>query len=138
MPHVGKHRQAGKQHHEQHGDPSRRAWTLVMIRFLRARYVWRNTHSASSVNLLGCVTLRKGSPEIMACARPPVHAGIVRTCLRRKYYRTPRRRANTLAGQRASTEVVKPPRGVNSPRTMHHLGRVDFTMSRRILFTAFS
>src|ERR1700680_2427682 len=50
MPHVGKNRQPGKEHHEQYGDPARRAWTLVMVGFLRARYVWRNTHSASSVN----------------------------------------------------------------------------------------
>src|SRR5712692_6234933 len=43
-----------------------------------------------------------------------------------------------MLGQRAKTEVVRPPRGVNSPRTTHHLGRTAATMSRRILFTAFS
>src|SRR5438876_536376 len=29
----------------------------------------------------------------------------------------------SMAGQRAKTEVVNPPRGVNSPRTRHHSGR---------------
>ena len=41
-------------------------------------------------------------------------------------------------GQRAKIEVVRPPRGVNSPRTTHHSGRTAATMSWRILFTAFS
>ncbi len=41
-------------------------------------------------------------------------------------------------GQRAKTEVERPPRGVNSPRTTHHSGRTAATMSRRILLTAFS
>jgi len=43
-----------------------------------------------------------------------------------------------ILGQRAKTEVVRPPRGVNSPRTTHHSGRTAATMSRRILLTAFS
>ncbi len=43
-----------------------------------------------------------------------------------------------ILGQRAKTEVVRPPRGVNSPRTTHHSGRTAATISRRILFTAFS
>ena len=42
------------------------------------------------------------------------------------------------AGQRAKTEVVRPPRGVNSPRTTHHSGWMAATMSRSILLTAFS
>ena len=50
---------------------------------------------------------------------------------RHPYY--PRRR-----GQRASTVVVSPPRGVNSPRTVHHTGFVAATMSRSIRLTAFS
>jgi hypothetical protein len=41
-------------------------------------------------------------------------------------------------GQRAKIEVVRPPRGVNSPRTTHHSGRTAATISWRILFTAFS
>jgi hypothetical protein len=41
-------------------------------------------------------------------------------------------------GQRAKMEVVRPPRGVNSPRTTHHSGLTAATMSRRILLTAFS
>src|SRR6267378_4313845 len=43
-----------------------------------------------------------------------------------------------IAGQRAKIEVVRPPRGVNSPRTTHHSGRTAATISWRILFTAFS
>src|SRR5260370_35244384 len=43
-----------------------------------------------------------------------------------------------MEGQRAKTEVVRPPRGVNSPRTTHHSGRTAATMSWRILLTAFS
>ncbi|SRR6266852_5024761 len=43
-----------------------------------------------------------------------------------------------IEGQRAKTEVVRPPRGVNSPRTTHHSGRTAATMSRRILLMAFS
>ncbi len=43
-----------------------------------------------------------------------------------------------ISGQRAKTEVVKPPRGVNSPRTTHHSGLTAATMSRSILLTAFS
>src|ERR1700722_17453929 len=50
MPHVGKNRQPGEEHYKQYGDPAGRAWTLVVIGFLWAWYVWRNTHSASSVN----------------------------------------------------------------------------------------
>jgi hypothetical protein len=42
------------------------------------------------------------------------------------------------AGQRARTEVERPPRGVNSPRTTHHSGWMAATMSRSILLTAFS
>src|SRR4029077_5970507 len=42
------------------------------------------------------------------------------------------------SGQRAKTEVVRPPRGVNSPRTTHHSGLTAATMSRSILLTAFS
>src|SRR5271155_3568938 len=38
-------------------------------------------------------------------------------------------------GQRANTLVDSPPRGVNSPRTMHHSGRTASTMSCNILFT---
>ena len=41
-------------------------------------------------------------------------------------------------GQRAKMEVERPPRGVNSPRTTHHSGRMAATRSRRILLTAFS
>ncbi len=44
----------------------------------------------------------------------------------------------SIAGQRAKMEVVRPPRGVNSPRTTHHSGRTAATTSRRILLTAFS
>ena len=43
-----------------------------------------------------------------------------------------------IPGQRANTEVVKPPRGVNSPRTTHHSGFTAATMSRSIRLTAFS
>ena len=43
-----------------------------------------------------------------------------------------------MAGQRAKTEVERPPRGVNSPRTTHHSGSIASTMSRSILLTAFS
>ena len=43
-----------------------------------------------------------------------------------------------ISGQRAKMEVVRPPRGVNSPRTTHHSGRTASTMSRRILLMAFS
>ena len=43
-----------------------------------------------------------------------------------------------ISGQRAKTEVVRPPRGVNSPRTTHHSGFTAATMSRSILLTAFS
>jgi len=43
-----------------------------------------------------------------------------------------------ISGHRAKTEVVSPPRGVNSPRTTHHSGLTAATMSRRILLTAFS
>src|SRR5580704_425206 len=43
-----------------------------------------------------------------------------------------------MEGQRAKTEVERPPRGVNSPRTTHHSGWMAATMSRRILLTAFS
>jgi hypothetical protein len=53
------------------------------------------------------------------------------------YFR-PRLDLPTMPGQRAKTEVVRPPRGVNSPRTTHHSGRTAATMSRRILLTAFS
>ena len=43
-----------------------------------------------------------------------------------------------ISGQRVKTDVVRPPRGVNSPRTTHHSGFTAATMSRRILLTAFS
>ncbi len=43
-----------------------------------------------------------------------------------------------MEGHRAKTEVVRPPRGVNSPRTTHHSGLTAATMSRSILLTAFS
>src|SRR6202030_1378358 len=45
MPHVGKNRQPGEEHYKQYGDPAGRAWTLVVVGFLWAWYVWRNTHS---------------------------------------------------------------------------------------------
>ena len=50
------------------------------------------------------------------------------------YLRRPWRRR----GQDASMVVVKPPRGVNSPRTIHHAGCAAATISRRMRFTAFS
>jgi hypothetical protein len=53
-------------------------------------------------------------------------------------YLPPRLDLERISGQRAKMEVVKPPRGVNSPRTTHHSGCTAATMSRRILFTAFS
>jgi hypothetical protein len=43
-----------------------------------------------------------------------------------------------ISGQRAKTDVVRPPRGVNSPRMTHHSGLMAATMSRSILLTAFS
>jgi len=49
-----------------------------------------------------------------------------------------RSRLGRMEGQRAKMEVVRPPRGVNSPRTTHHSGRTAATTSRRILLTAFS
>jgi len=51
------------------------------------------------------------------------------------FLRLPRERTE---GQRAKMEVERPPRGVNSPRTRHHSGRMEATRSRRILLTAFS
>ncbi len=69
-------------------------------------------------------------------------ASIHRTVVQSAVY--PRRRedfrcgAEAWRGQRASTVVVRPPRGVNSPRTVHHAGRAASTMSRRMQFTAFS
>src|SRR6266481_1942028 len=42
------HGQRGNHDAEQHGDPPRRTGGFVLIRFLRARYVWRNAHSPSS------------------------------------------------------------------------------------------
>src|SRR6266403_4911213 len=53
-------------------------------------------------------------------------------------YLRPRLGFMLIFGQRAKMEVVKPPRGVNSPRTTHHSGRTAPTTSRRILLTAFS
>src|SRR5713101_10002614 len=38
-------------------------------------------------------------------------------------------------GQRASTLVVRPPRGVNSPRTTHQTGLVASTISRKMRLT---
>jgi hypothetical protein len=54
------------------------------------------------------------------------------------YFLRPRLDFMLISGQRAKMEVVSPPRGVNSPRTTHHSGFTAATMSRRILFTAFS
>ena len=54
------------------------------------------------------------------------------------HYLRPRLDFMSIAGQRANTDVVRPPRGVNSPRTTHHSGRTAATTSRRILLTAFS
>ncbi len=54
------------------------------------------------------------------------------------HYLRPRLDFMSIAGQRAKMEVVRPPRGVNSPRTTHHSGRTAATTSRRILLTAFS
>src|SRR5437879_13731591 len=34
-----------------------------------------------------------------------------------------------ISGQRVKTDVVRPPRGVNSPRTTHHSGFTAATMS---------
>src|SRR5439155_18236921 len=56
----------------------------------------------------------------------------------RARYLRPRLDFMIISGQRAKMEVVRPPRGVNSPRTTHHSGRTASTMSRRILLTAFS
>ena len=62
---------------------------------------------------------------------PPLQA-------RRARYLRPRLDFMMISGQRAKIEVVRPPRGVNSPRTTHHSGRTASTISRRILLTAFS
>src|SRR5262249_24885290 len=43
-----------------------------------------------------------------------------------------------LRGHTASTLVVKPPRGVNSPVTRHLTAWIALTISRSIRFTAFS
>src|SRR5260370_26830596 len=43
-----------------------------------------------------------------------------------------------ISGQRAKTEVVRPPRGVNSPRTTHHSGLTAAEMSRSVRWTAVS
>src|SRR6266568_4514285 len=51
------------------------------------------------------------------------------------HYLRPRLDFMSIAGQRANTDVVRPPRGVNSPRTTHHSGRTAATTSRRILLT---
>lgn len=56
----------------------------------------------------------------------------------RKPARTHTRDGFRRRGHRASTVVVNPPRGVNSPVTVHHTGLVAATMSRKIRFTAFS
>src|SRR2546421_7327164 len=47
-------------------------------------------------------------------------------------------RLELVLGQRAKMDVVRPPRGLNSPRTIHHSGRTTATISPRILLTAFS
>src|SRR5438477_11414818 len=62
---------------------------------------------------------------------PPLQA-------RRARYLRPRLDFMMISGQRAKIEVVRAPRGVNSPRTTHHSGRTASTTSRRILLTAFS
>lgn len=50
----------------------------------------------------------------------------------------PKGRRYRSRGQRASTVVVSPPRGVKSPRTAHHSGFAASAISRRMRFTAFS
>jgi hypothetical protein len=74
-----------------------------------------------------------------SCAdRDPGPAGTFRLVTSLLYYFLRRSWLERMLGQRAKTEVVRPPRGVNSPRTTHHSGRTVSTMSRRILLTAFS
>src|SRR5450432_3380247 len=76
MPHVSKNRQAGKQHHEQYGDPARRAWMVVVVGLLRARYVRRNAHSPSSVIYSDASPSARVRPKLSLCKRLCVHAGI--------------------------------------------------------------
>ncbi len=70
--------------------------------------------------------------------RRPRGTGEIMAEERREVY--PRRPAGLLfvRGQRATTVVVKPPRGVNSPVTRNQAGLVAATKSRNMRLTAFS
>src|SRR6266852_5123636 len=72
------------------------------------------------------ISLRRASESVPYLVTSLLHY------LARRFWR------GRMEGQRAKIEVVRPPRGVNSPRTTHHSGRTAATMSWRILFTAFS
>src|SRR5258708_39318385 len=50
-----------------------------------------------------------------------------RRASRLRYFR-PALALARISGQRAKTDVVRPPRGVNSPRTTHHSGFTAATM----------
>ncbi len=89
-----------------------------------------------------CNTYKKQGGYILTSQRPislssgPSSVPYVVTSL--LHYFARRSWRGRIFGQRAKMEVVRPPRGVNSPRTTHHSGRTASTTSRKILLTAFS
>src|SRR5215467_1245312 len=75
MPCISQDAKRGKKHNEQDDDPAWCTRGLVVVRLLRARYVWRNAHSPSSE--LGAIgrQLRQG---LSLEGRVSVHVGFVK------------------------------------------------------------
>src|SRR5579885_3234409 len=111
-----------------------------MVGLLWSRNVWRNAHSTSSKD--------GNHPHAMAQRNYYLPCGGVSTvttawCNAHGCRAGPEgclegRESSRTEGQRAKIEVVRPPRGVNSPRTKHHSGWTAATMSRSMRLTAFS
>ena len=99
-----------------------------------------NKNLTAELTLLAATLTQNPGRASLQTGSVPKSAGLKTRHYRRKRgsYLRPRLDFMRISGQRAKMEVVKPPRGVNSPRTTHHSGRTAATMSRRILLTAFS